>query len=49
VSCAAVQTGAQAWADFFAFMRTVEVPPDFMLARPLNTPPVEKDVFGDVA
>jgi len=49
VTGGAMQPGAKAWADFFAFMRSVEVPTDFMVARPLNTPPVEKDVFGDVA
>ncbi len=36
----------QAWVNFFAFMRTVEVPPDFMVARPMNMLPLDKDVFG---
>jgi hypothetical protein len=39
--------GAAAWTDFFAFMRTVEPPPDFMAERPMNTPPQDRDVFGE--
>jgi antitoxin VapB len=38
--------GAHAWADFFTFMRTVDVPADFMADRPMNVPPQERDVFG---
>ncbi len=30
--------GAHAWATFFAFMRTVDVPADFMADRPMNIP-----------
>jgi antitoxin VapB len=39
--------GVAAWEDFFAFMRTVDVPPDFMIERPLNTPPIDKDLFTE--
>jgi antitoxin VapB len=39
--------GARAWADFFDFMRTVDVPDDFMAERPMNVPPQERDVFGE--
>jgi antitoxin VapB len=38
--------GAAAWEEFFAFMRSLEVPADFMAERPLNTAPSERDVFG---
>jgi antitoxin VapB len=38
--------GAAAWGEFFAFMRSLEVPADFMAERPLNTAPSERDVFG---
>jgi len=38
--------GAAAWGDFFAFMRDVEVPEDFMADRPLNLPPEEVAVYG---
>jgi len=39
--------GVRAWADFFAFMQTVDVPEDFMADRPMNVPPVDKNLFGD--
>lgn len=39
--------GAHTWADFFAFMKTVDVPADFMAERPMNVPPRERDVFGE--
>ncbi len=39
--------GAHAWVAFFTFMRTVDVPEDFMAERPMNVPPQEKNLFGD--
>ena len=37
--------GAQGWAEFFEFMDTLAVPPDFMADRPLNAPPQERNLF----
>jgi antitoxin VapB len=34
------------WDAFFAFMRDIEVPEDFMKHRPLNNPPRERNLFG---
>ena len=39
--------GARAWAEFFALMRTIEVPPGFMADRPMNAPPPERDLFKE--
>ena len=39
--------GGRAWAEFFALMRTIEVPPDFMAERPMNVPPLARDLFED--
>lgn len=39
--------GARSWAEFFALMRTIEVPEDFMAERPINVPPQERDLFKD--
>jgi len=39
--------GAAAWSDFFAFMRTIDVPPDFFSERPMNIPPEDKDLFTE--
>jgi antitoxin VapB len=39
--------GARAWTDFFTFMQTVDIPPGFMTERPMNTPPEDKDLFGE--
>jgi antitoxin VapB len=41
--------GARAWSDFFALMRTIDVPDDFMAERPMNVPPQERDLFKDDA
>ncbi|MDQ0474437.1 antitoxin [Labrys wisconsinensis] len=41
--------GARAWADFFELMKTIDVPADFMAERPMNTLPVERDLFADEA
>ena len=40
--------GAQAWKDFFAFARTVDVPEDFMTERPMNQVPSRRGVFDDL-
>jgi antitoxin VapB len=39
--------GARSWSEFFALMRTIDVPADFMAERPMNTPPRERDLFTD--
>jgi len=39
--------GAKSWRAFFAFMEGISVPDDFMAERPMNRPPVERDIFGD--
>jgi antitoxin VapB len=39
--------GARTWAEFFALMRTIEVPNDFVAERPMNVPPRERDLFED--
>ena len=39
--------GASAWADFFEFRKTVDVPDDFMRERPMNTLPVERNLFDE--
>jgi antitoxin VapB len=41
--------GARSWAEFFALMRTIDVPADFMADRPMNAPPRERDLFKDDA
>lgn len=30
------KNGAKLWSDFFAFMKTVNIPKDFMKDRPMN-------------
>jgi antitoxin VapB len=39
--------GAKTWSEFFEFMRSIDVPADFMADRPLNTLPVARNLFGD--
>lgn len=41
--------GAQSWRQFFALMRTIDVPEDFMADRPMNAPPRERDLLEDDA
>jgi len=41
--------GARIWAEFFALIRTVDVPDDFMAERPMNIVPHERDLFRDEA
>ena len=38
--------GANTWAEFFDLMRSIDVPSDFMADRPMNTIPVERDLFS---
>ena len=39
--------GARTWAEFFALMRTIDVPGNFMAERPMNVPPRERDLLED--
>jgi len=39
--------GAKHWEEFFARLRSVEVPRDFMAERPMNRLPEEKNIFGE--
>lgn len=39
--------GAAAWKEFFEFMKTIDVPDDFMKERPMNTLPKERNLFGN--
>ena len=39
--------GARAWSEFFALMRTIDVPEDFMAERPMNAPPQDRDLLGN--
>jgi antitoxin VapB len=40
--------GARTWAEFFALIRGIDVPADFMAERPMNTPPSERSLLEDV-
>jgi len=37
------QPGAWLWREFFALMRTIDIPDDFMVERPMNVPSSERD------
>ncbi|MGA7522913.1 MAG: hypothetical protein WBW84_10555 [Acidobacteriaceae bacterium] len=39
--------GASYWADFFRELRSIDVPNDFLVDRPMNRIPEEKNLFGD--
>ncbi len=39
--------GARTWADFFELMEAIDVPDDFMRERPMNTLPVERNLFDE--
>jgi antitoxin VapB len=39
--------GASNWADFFRELRRIDVPNDFLVDRPMNRIPEEKNLFGD--
>ena len=38
--------GAKVWGDFFEMMHHIEVPDDFMVDRPMNRPPSNRDLFA---
>ena len=38
--------GAKTWGDFFALMKSIDVPADFMTKRPLNAVPKERKLFS---
>lgn len=37
--------GVMAWHEFFQLLHTINVPDDFMVDRPMNLPPQERDLF----
>jgi antitoxin VapB len=39
--------GARTWAEFFALMRMIDVPGDFMAERPMNVPSRERGLLED--
>jgi antitoxin VapB len=39
--------GVQAWADFFALMRPIDVPAGFMADRPMNIASPARGLFDD--
>ena len=39
--------GGKTWDDFFEFMDSIDVPSDFMLERPMNVVPPERNLFGE--
>ncbi len=39
--------GFKTWEDFFEFMNSIDVPPDFMADRPTNLVPAERNLFGE--
>ena len=43
------RASAPGWAEFFALMRGIDVPAEFMAERPLNRPTGAAGVFDDVA
>jgi hypothetical protein len=38
-------SGSRTWQDFFELMNSINVPEDFMSERPMNVPPVDRDLF----
>ena len=41
--------GLGAWSEFFDLMDSIEVPAGFMVERPMNEIPRERDLFADDA
>ena len=39
--------GAQTWASFFEFARSIEEAPEFMADRPMNVLPTDRALFDD--
>lgn len=42
-----MRPGASSWADFFRELRGTEVPDDFLVNRPMNRIPQDKNLFRD--
>ena len=40
--------GASFWADFFRELRSIDVPDDFLVDRPMNRIPTARAIFGEV-
>ena len=38
--------GSKTWSDFFEFMRSIDVPANFMAERPMNVAPQERNLFS---
>ncbi len=38
-------SGSRMWQDFFELMNSIDVPEDFMSDRPMNVPPIDRDLF----
>lgn len=41
------RSAARTWAEFFALMRSINVPAEFVVERPMNALPTERGVFDD--
>jgi antitoxin VapB len=39
--------GVKTWDEFFARLRSIDVPEDFMAERPMNTLPSGRRLFGE--
>ncbi len=39
--------GARSWTEFFDFLRSIEIPDDFMSERPMNVPPQKLAIFDE--
>ena len=39
--------GSKTWEDFFEFMKSIDVPLDFMSERPMNVAPQERRLFDE--
>ena len=39
--------GKRAWETFWDLLQHIDVPSNFMAERPMNTMPVEKDLFNE--
>lgn len=39
--------GAKHWNEFFARLRAIEIPQDFLTERPMNRIPEEQAIFGE--
>lgn len=39
--------GARLWDEIFERLNSIDVPADFMVERPMNRVPEEKNIFGD--